>query len=71
MLQWSVCGFDQICVLNVPRSKFILLTNTLRGGVLKTLIGCDVFGVSKLMEDVRDTSVAAIRKHKNPGLSGF
>lgn len=38
--------------------------------MLKTLIGCDGFGVCKLMEVVRDTSVATIRKHKSSGRNG-
>ena len=55
---------------SVPRSKFISLTNTLWGCVLKTLIGCDVFDVSKLTEVVRDTSVATIRKRESSSLRG-
>ena len=70
MLQWSVCGFDRICMLSVARSKFISLTITLWGCVLKTLTGYDVFGVSMHMEVVGDTSVATIRKHEMSGLNG-
>lgn len=61
---------DRICVLSVPRSKFISLTNTLRNRVLKTLIGCEVFGVCKVMEVVRRTSVATIRKQESSNLNG-
>ena len=51
-------------------SKFILLTNALWGCLLKTLIGCSLFGVSMLMEIKRDTLVATITKHENSGLNG-
>ena len=61
---------DRICVLSVPLAKFISLTNTLRDCVLKTLIGCDAFGVCKVMEVVRGTSVAVIRKHESSNLNG-
>ena len=61
---------DRICVLSVPRSKFISWTNTLWDCVLKTLIGCDVFGVCKVMEVVRGTSVATIKKHESSNLNG-
>ena len=57
-------------MVSVPLSKFISLTNTLWGFVLKTLIGCDVFGVCKLMEVVRDTSVATIRSLESSSLNG-
>ena len=50
--------------------KFISLTNTFWGCVLKTVIRCDVFRVSKQMEVVRDTSVATIKKHESSNLKG-